>query len=231
MLKTIRWICFALVLVMCLSLSGCSSSGPFAKERTHKSEDDKAKFYGFEWLTTKKEVDKKFNEDFSDVSFTIYPQAMYERVNDNIGVYGFLYVTKDDDGKYDVITNIGGCDVEQIYLEFIAYNSDYGNDDKMYLIKARINFISKTRYTADKLENLLERNYRCIDRTDYTFSDHLEATYTDSNNNNVELYYFGAYKTEDWESDGTMRIEYICMDLDEYKRREQGRSSNSSNGL
>ena len=218
----------SLIFILCfLTLVGCSSGGtngklPISRELNIK--DDVIKFYGFDWLTELKDIEDKFNKDFSGKPFVVEGSDTNGRysIDDKLGRYNFYIKGKD---RPNLDWDIAGNELEYIELDFV---SDDGGKT-CYLYAATYNFKEKTGLRVKELISKLDGLY---DKLSEEYDNGvITAIYSDKNNNMAVLNCYS----------GSERIvlSYGCKEVadtinkleTEYYMNMQNKENNDTKGL
>lgn len=195
----------SLLFILTLTLSGCSSSKTFPRE--HNAKNDMIKFYGLEWLTEKKEVEKKLDDSFGADSYKL-DEEWFAMPHNGFDIFSTRFVPTDERAG---IGEVGGYAVSEIEFNYMTLDKK-----NFYLYRAKYYFADTDLSNCWDLERKLDALYP---RTkEETKVREYSVYYTDSNNNEAHLYHHDSwYDNYDGVTHpASLGIFYICGDMRDY---------------
>lgn len=203
MKKLVVW---AIVLILCFSISGCGGS----KEddinslvRTHDVKKDIIKFDDIEWLTELSEAEKKIKDDLITTNNLHISDTCHE-IDDTSG---YLYMRyKDEDGEdlyQNSIGKLAGWDINAVSITYIEKNG------KKYVYEFFMNIIDlENGNSIEDIKNDI------VEKLDIKYGEENRNTnnpkygneWIDKNDNRVRI----------GSNDECVFIDYICNDGNEY---------------
>ena len=216
------------ILCMCaLVICSCSGNGKLPIERKNNAKNDRIKFYGFEWLTEKKEIDSKFSKDFGEfVSATGLPDGAEHLsvIDEKLSLNDYFYYKDEDENS--LLWEIAGNEIDFIAINYITPDNGKNN----YLVSAQYYF----KYPSEELYNALATKLsdKYGEKKEGPFDDSWYTYFNDENENEIVIHYFES-------TSGTktkhLVITYNCVEvLDILWDREteyEKRKTESSDGL
>ena len=166
-------------------VSGCTVSDLPIK-RTTNSNSDVVKFYGFEWLTERSTIEKKFKADF-DSEYVCKEEST--KVSDDIDVVHVLYKGKDET---DLDWTVANHHVSELLICYIKTKSG-----KNYLFRAIWRFNQCNEEDVEFFYTKLDKLYPNTLKNN--------GVYIDKNVNQVGLSYTDSTKE--------ITLDYCCCDL------------------
>ena len=232
MKKLVAW---AIVLILCLSISGCGNSNGKADDvnsvvRSHNYKEDVIKFDDIEWLTEFSEVEKKINEDLlttTEIDRKESIQGTREKFGYDYDI-GTIFLQHKELDKKTLNKSIGKLaewDILSLSIQFIEYKDIkyvYGYSimimdlEKKYEIWQIKNNIEKKLDIKYSIEKKKKR-----DESENVLYDYM---WEDDNNNRIVIQDMG---------DEVVSIQYYCNDIndknskstDEYINKELSENS------
>ena len=202
---TLLCILFACIFIV----SGCAANDLPIKRKTN-SKDDVIKFYGFDWLTERSVIEKKFNEDFGSDYIC---KEKISSINDDIDTIRVSYKGKNEN---DLDWSIAGHNISDMKLSYIKNKKN----DKSYLYLAMWHFCNMNMDDVKDIINKLDLLYA------KTESNDKEITYTDNNQNTVRLTDYSNKKLEIIYTNNDILKQVIEIQKDNNKTQQE-----NTNGL
>ena len=197
MMRKIKLLC---ILFGCFFIvSGCVANDQPIKRKTNKS-DDVIKFYGFEWMTERSTIEKKFNEDFGS-NYACKEDSTI--INGDISSVIVSYKGKDG---ADLDWEVASHNVSELLIYYI--NSKSG---QCYLYRAIWRYKNCNEKDEEYFNEKLDKLYPNTRKNSTIF--------TDKNENQISLSYTDSTKE--------ITLDYCCFDL-LYQLSDQDKENNQS---
>lgn len=182
-MRKVKLVCLLLV---CLFILGGCFANKFPVKRNTNGREDVIKFYGFDWLTERSTIEKKFKGDFESDYIC---EENITPVNDKIDIVNVLYKGKNGT---DLNWTVANHNVSQLQLFYIKSESG-----KQYLYKGIWVFNNCSEEDEEYFSTRLDKLYP------YTMQN--KALYIDKNYNTINLSYMDKPKE--------ITLDYCCSDI------------------
>lgn len=207
-----------LMLAVLLSLSACSSGIQF--KRKSNAKDDEIKFYGFEWLVEKSDVEKKFDQNFGKDTYQAILYSSNE-INDSVitctisytGVGNGTLIDSNGREYAPLLWEIGGQETSRIMLDYLS--TDKGKTYRLY--EASIYYLTPSDDVFDSLRYKLWDLYTETDSGKTNDHGGVHATFNDTNNNMIVLH----YEPRPNGIDPWLGLTYMCTDARDFIREQE----------
>ena len=196
------------ILLICsfiLIMSGCSGNSSLIQRKLNEK-NDTIKFYGFDWLTEKKEIDNKFNSDFGADSYECirYNPSYDNQINENYYYEEYDYIGKDNKPLNWIVA---GHKLNSINMKFIR-----DNKNNRFLYSACYEFIGINQSDYEDIVNKLDKLYKKLHEEDLFEKNYEEwmarfydGEYIDKNHNVIDVFYD--------DDELTLNLSYSCIEV------------------
>ena len=233
--KMRRYYKFFALLLICISLTGCSTGSSNLLKREHESKNDVIKFYKIDWLADVETVKQAFIKDHGKDSFKMSHGKAYEIYSDKAGTLIFFV----NNSEYLLNWEIGGCNVIGIDLQFLinpSININQIKENQMYLYNAEYTLIAdydnalNLKHQLDNLYGNSIKGEKTLSYADEVWdekntNEEINYVWKDINGNTVEIFYHdvrGIVKNGSYfQEPAHLSLEYKCGDVYNYLEQEK----------